>query len=652
MKVLFLMSQLPYPPDTGAKIRTFNLIKRLSLNHDIDLVTFGDEKTELFKIKAIKELFGEIILIPRNRFMCIKMFFNIFSFLPYAIKKYYSKKMEKTINALIGQNRYDLIHCDSLQMSRNVLKFKQIPRILTEHNIESQILKRCAENEHNVFKKLYYYLQYKKLNRYEIFACRQFDHIAAVSENDKRHLATFVPADRISVVPNGVDTGHFRPEACESKAKTGKFSLVFTGSMDWLPNEDALCYFFSEIYPRIKQSVGRVSMSVVGRSPTRRILAYADNDSSIHITGRVEDVRPFISQADIFVTPLRIGGGTRLKILEAMAMAKPVVSTTIGAEGLEVEPEKNIILSDRPEDFAERVIKLFGDQQLKNNIAAEGRKLAEEKYDWSMIAGKLERIWKNTGQKELSIFLYHDIRDDNFDLSSVGAELIPYILKKSDFIEQMEWLAENGRGSTSKSVKIVFDDGWRSNYEIAYPILKKLGFAATFFVTIGNIGKPEMMTWDELKELADNGMTIGSHNMTHRPPVEFSDEEIEYEMKESKRILEEKLERPVDAFSSPTGFYDKRIISIARKVGYAEVYFSKVALSEIGGSNNPIVFSKIGIKRGCDLKAFKGIVRGDKRILAWLRLKQIVRDMAKSLLGSRKYIQLKSFVLKKTREIG
>ena len=266
---------------------------------------------------------------------------------------------------------------------------------------------------------------------------------------------------------------------------------------------------------------------------------------------------------------------------------------------------------------------------------------------------------------KLPIILYHDVRDDNYELAFVEPELVPYILKKSDFEAQVKWLAESGykvsakrsgaspegtrsqcHNVTSKSVKIVFDDGWKSNYEIAYPILKKYGLYATFFVTIENIERPEMMTWDELKEMADNGMAIGSHNMTHRTPVELSDEEIEHEMKESKKVLEEKLGKKVDAFSSPTGFYDKRIIGIARKAGYAEVYFTKVALNEIG-SSNPIVFNKIGIKRNCDLETFKGIVRGDKRILASLRSKQVARDVAKSILGPRKYSQLKSFMLRK-----
>src|SRR3989338_3474355 len=183
---------------------------------------------------------------------------------------------------------------------------------------------------------------------------------------------------------------------------------------------------------------------------------------------------------------------------------------------------------------------------------------------------------------KLPVLLYHDIREDDFNIATVESNLRPYIIRKSDFKKQMEWLAENGHKNTA----LVFDDGWKSNYEIAYPLLKQYGFTATFFVTIENIGKPEMITWDELKEMANNGMVIGSHNMTHRPPIELSDEELKQEIFESKRILDEGLGKKICSFSSPTGFYDKRIIGIAKEAGYKEVYFTRVAWSEVSTGKN------------------------------------------------------------------
>ncbi|OFW86821.1 MAG: hypothetical protein A2794_00135 [Alphaproteobacteria bacterium RIFCSPHIGHO2_01_FULL_40_8] len=241
---------------------------------------------------------------------------------------------------------------------------------------------------------------------------------------------------------------------------------------------------------------------------------------------------------------------------------------------------------------------------------------------------------------KLPILLYHDIKEDNFNIEAVDPGLRPYILRESDFRKQVEWLRNNAK------VAIVFDDGWKSNYEIARPILKQYGLTAIFFVTIENIGKPEMMTWSQLREMADNDMIIGSHSMTHRPPIEFSDTELKYELSESKRILEENLGKKIDSFSAPTGFYDKRIIDIAREVGYKEVYFSRIAFSEVDSLANPLVLYKIGIKRDCDFKIFKAIVRGDKLVLAKLRSGQLVRDWAKSVFGVQRYEGLKRLALR------
>lgn len=269
----------------------------------------------------------------------------------------------------------------------------------------------------------------------------------------------------------------------------------------------------------------------------------------------------------------------------------------------------------------------------------------------------------------LPIFLYHDVRDDGFDISCINPEIRPYILKESDFIGQMEWLHKKGyrvigvkelvqqvnefnaltkERDNQKIVVLVFDDGWASSHDIAYPLLKKYGFKATFFVTIENIGRPGMMNWTQIKELSDSGMSIGSHNLTHRTPVELSDRKLEYELKESKRILEEKLNKKIDFFSSPTGFYDKRIKKLTKKVGYRIVCFSKVGFNKLNYENgNFLCLKKIGIKRSYTLETFKGIVEGEINILISLRLNQILRDFAKSFLGVKDYLRLKSFVLKR-----
>ncbi|MFC1632013.1 polysaccharide deacetylase family protein [Candidatus Omnitrophota bacterium] len=256
---------------------------------------------------------------------------------------------------------------------------------------------------------------------------------------------------------------------------------------------------------------------------------------------------------------------------------------------------------------------------------------------------------------KIPLLLYHDIKPDSFDISSVNAELRPYILRESDFLAQMAWLDQNRYSANAlnelpgdfnnKTVAIVFDDGWRSNYEIAYPVLSKYGFKATFFITVENVGQQDMMNWDQIREMQNNGMTIGSHNLTHRISVELSDQELNYELSESKNILEKEMNRKVDYFSSPTGFFDVRTEKFAQDNGYKAVCFTKVALNDLSLQENGFRrLNKIGIKRNYSFEVFKGIVEGKKSTLSALRMRQIGRDFAKSLLGPGKYNSFKAVV--------
>jgi len=392
MNVLFLMSQLPYPLDTGAKIRTFNLIKKVSKVNKITLVAFGDEQKDLDKVKALNKICNQVHIVSRGRdFSYLSILFNFFSVLPYNIKKYFSKKMVKLIQKLIKADEFDLIHCDSLQMSHNLSIIDSIPKVLTEHNVESQIIKRYFENETNLIKKGIIYYQWKKLFKYEIEICKKFDHCITVSEEDKKILENHGNINCISVVSNGVDTDYFKLLA--TSHQTPEESIVITGSMDWLPNSDAVEYFCRDILPLIWEDKPNLRFYVVGRNPTEAVKKLAEKDHRLVVTGIVDDVRSYVAKAKVFVVPLRIGGGSRLKILEAMSMKKAVVSTSIGAEGLGVEHGKNIILADGPESFANAVKKVFKDDELRKSLENEGEKLVKEKYDWSVVAVGLKEVW-------------------------------------------------------------------------------------------------------------------------------------------------------------------------------------------------------------------------------------------------------------------
>jgi peptidoglycan/xylan/chitin deacetylase (PgdA/CDA1 family) len=252
---------------------------------------------------------------------------------------------------------------------------------------------------------------------------------------------------------------------------------------------------------------------------------------------------------------------------------------------------------------------------------------------------------------KIPILLYHDIKPDNFDIAQVEAKKRPYVMRDSDFVAQVRWLYRNGYGTVGldrglwkeRSVALVFDDGLKSHYQFVYPILKYYGFTATFFIVVSDVGKPGMMTWDEIREMADNGMAIGSHTLTHPFPSELSNDGLRFQLGESKKILEERLKRSIDYFSSPTGFYSKRAERIAKEVGYKAACFSRIGLSS--QDDNPFSLGRIGIKRNCDMETFKAIVEGRRRALTPLRIKQVGRDVAKSLLGRRGYEVLKDAVL-------
>jgi len=241
-----------------------------------------------------------------------------------------------------------------------------------------------------LLKKLIFYWQYRKFTSFEIRTCPQFDLCVCVSEQDRKDLNSLCPGIATAIVPNGVDLDYFSPV----EGKENEASLVFTGSMDWHPNENAVLYFCNRIFPIIRSRLPTATFTVVGSNPSERVLRLKDLEG-VDVTGSVEDVRPYISSADVYVVPLRIGGGTRLKILQALAMKKAVVSTAIGCEGLDLEPDKHLFVSNEPEEFASSVIQLIEDKGLKKKLGEDGNMRIREFYSWDAIIQRLEAAYKS-----------------------------------------------------------------------------------------------------------------------------------------------------------------------------------------------------------------------------------------------------------------
>jgi glycosyltransferase involved in cell wall biosynthesis len=236
---------------------------------------------------------------------------------------------------------------------------------------------------------------------------KRCDHLLTVSEHDCKIFFNLADCQRITVIPTGVDVDYFRPVPDLEKPD----SLVFTGSMDWMPNEDGILFFLQQIWPLVRAKIPNISLSIVGRDPSKRIQALASELEGVQITGRVEDVRPYVHSSSVYIVPLRIGSGTRLKIFEAMAMGKAIVSTTIGAEGLPVHSGRDIVLADDPAEFADAIIQLLQDPVRRAELARAARQLVEQKHSWDSVVRPFEEALENLagpGSEWLSTMSNHN----------------------------------------------------------------------------------------------------------------------------------------------------------------------------------------------------------------------------------------------------
>lgn len=395
MHILWLKTELLHPVDKGGKIRTYNMLKELKRDHRITYLTLDDGLADAGARKQAEEYCHELVCIQhqqRDKFtpgFYGELLFNLVSTLPYAIKKYQSALMRREIIERARSGAFDVLVCDFLAPAANVPSELPCPTVLFQHNVEAMIWKRHYEVQSNPFKKAYLWGQWRKMRSFEKEMCRRFDCVIAVSAGDREQMRLEYSARAVFDVPTGVDTNFFRPGGRE---KVSANNLVFTGSMDWLPNEDAIRYFTEQIMPRVKQTVPDLTLTVVGRNPYPALLDLSKRDSSVIVTGRVDDVRPFMERAAVYVVPLRIGGGTRLKIYEAMAMEKAIVSTSIGAEGLPIRDGKEILLGDTPDSFAESVVRLIGDRALAQELGRQAAKTVREQFGWENVAERFGEI--------------------------------------------------------------------------------------------------------------------------------------------------------------------------------------------------------------------------------------------------------------------
>jgi sugar transferase (PEP-CTERM/EpsH1 system associated) len=396
MRILWLNTEPLHPLDKGGKIRTYQMLKRIKREHEVTYVSFaGADNHETSE--RWSEYCHRLVTVPRRERPKTGLHFyrdlilNLVSSLPYAIQKYRSSALRRTIERELRLGDFEIVICDFLASSINLPPALSRPSVLFQHNVESTIWRRHYETQTHSFKREFFRSQWRRMLKYEKAACAEFDAVVAVSKVDRNLMLQEFGLSDVYEVPTGVDTDFFRPRSSAARAS----ELVFTGSMDWMPNEDAILYFTREILPRIELAVPDVTLRIVGRNPSKRLAALAASNSRIIITGRVEDVRTHINQAAASIVPIRIGGGTRLKIFEAMAMEKPVISTSIGAEGLPVRDGEELLLADTPEDFAASVIGVLTDAHLAKTLGQQARKSVCERFGWESAAVRFMEVCEN-----------------------------------------------------------------------------------------------------------------------------------------------------------------------------------------------------------------------------------------------------------------
>jgi glycosyltransferase involved in cell wall biosynthesis len=385
VRVLVLDEEFPYPTNNGKRTRSFNLYSRLATQFHIRYIGYGTEESEA--AAALKGAGIEPVAVrpsvpaKQGALFYLRLLANLCSSLPYVVTSHDSWAYRNAVRHNVARFKPDLLLCEWTPYAVHARGLSSTKKLLSTHNIEADIWRRYFDNESNPLRRWYIGKQWRKIERFERTALTWVDGALAVSQHDRARLDHMRPGLRTTVVSNGVDLDYFRPTT--QPAQRGR--LVFTGSMDWRPNQDALRYFVHDILPLLRKAQGDLECSFVGRSPPADIQAMT-NIPGVRVTGTVNDVRQYVEQAAVYIVPLRVGGGSRLKILEAMAMGRAIVSTTVGAEGLDFGRDNPVLLADHPTDFANAVLKLLGDPELCTRLGAVGRRIVEERFGWEQLA--------------------------------------------------------------------------------------------------------------------------------------------------------------------------------------------------------------------------------------------------------------------------
>ncbi|MDE2433118.1 MAG: glycosyltransferase [Burkholderiales bacterium] len=397
MKILVVTTKSPYPLFEGRALRTYNLIKQAAREHEIHLLSFVQTQEDLDGIEHMRTICPvveyEKLYFEGAKTQIVKdAICELFSRAPLPVVKYRTAAMRERMRRLMQTHRYDLVHLDMLHLADYIDLCGDTPVALIEHNVEHVILDRRADTETRPLHRAYLRYQAAKLKAFEARACQRAQHVVAVSDLDAQQLRTLAPGSQVTSVPNGVDTEFFSAQGRPKQAS----SLVFVGGFTWFPNLDAIRYFCEDILPKLIQAIPDIRLTVIGKQPDTPAVHEIAKHPHVHLAGQVDDIRPYVDEAAAYIVPLRIGGGTRLKILDALSMSKAIISTSVGCEGLAVEDGRTIVMADTPDDFAQAIVRVLRDPELADRLGRQGRELVEQRYDWAAVARGLMQVYADT----------------------------------------------------------------------------------------------------------------------------------------------------------------------------------------------------------------------------------------------------------------
>lgn len=386
MKILFVGARFPYPPLKGDQMRSFHQLRLLSTHHEITYVSFDDGKIEDSHYKAVAEFCTQIILVPLKKWEILRsLVTGIFSTYPFQTLLYLSKRMERTLAELAVSEHYDLVHVQLARMAPYFEEWQHCPRVIDLIDALSLNMQRRYQRDHGLMKMAAYF-EWQRMKNYEHRICMKYDAVTVVSQTDRTVLGSNA---NVYINANGVDFQQFSYNRTGRKAQL----LVFTGNMSYFPNINAVCWFVEYVWPLVKEQCPQSEFYIVGANPHPKVTALADNYRAVYVTGYVEHIQEYLLQATIAVVPMQAGSGMQFKMIEAMATGVPVVATPFALGGLNVIHEKHLLIADTPASFADSVVRLLHDTNLRNTVALNAHTLITEQFSWENVVAALDDLY-------------------------------------------------------------------------------------------------------------------------------------------------------------------------------------------------------------------------------------------------------------------